>query len=267
VLHVSFRSYGWRVTWDPDRYERFADHRARPGVELISRIPDVDASTIVDLGCGTGHLTALLAALWQDATVVGVDSSQEMIERARGDRPGIEWHLADIASWEPDGPVDVLFSNATLHWLDDHHELFPRLRSWIAPGGVMAVQMPDNWAEPTHTIPAEILDDGSWPDRARDALLRDRLSSPAEYLRWMGEGSVDVWRTTYFHQLEGEDPVWTWVTGSVLRPVLAALDEGERDRFSEVCKERYRMAYPASGEGLTLLPFSRLFLVVRAPLG
>jgi trans-aconitate 2-methyltransferase len=253
------------MTWDPERYERFADHRARPGVELMSRIPQVDAGHVVDLGCGTGNLTSLLGALWTDATVTGVDSSPEMIDRARRDRPAMAWELADIAVWEPDGPVDILFSNAALHWLDDHRHLFPRLRSWLAPGGVMAIQMPDNWSEPTHTIPADVLDDGSWPEEARRALLRDRLSEPSDYLEWVAPGAIDMWRTTYFQQLDGDDPVWTWVSGSLLRPVLASLDDDGRERFGAACRSRYREAYQPTADGTTLLPFSRLFLIVRAP--
>jgi trans-aconitate 2-methyltransferase len=235
-------------------------------VELLSRIPEVDASSIVDLGCGTGHLTALLGGLWPNATVVGVDSSPEMIERARADRPGMDWQLADISTWEPESPADVIFSNAALHWLDDHASLFPRLRSLLAPGGVLAVQMPDNWDEPTHTVPAAVLDEGTWPAEASAALLRDRLSAADEYLAWVQPAAVDLWRTTYYQQLSGDDPVWTWVTGSVLRPVLAALDDDAAERFAAICKERYQQSYPPGPEGVTLLPFSRVFLVARAPL-
>ncbi len=253
------------MTWDPDRYLRFADDRARPGLELMARITMTDPSTVVDIGCGAGNLTAVLAERWPNADVSGFDASSEMISRATGDHPTIRFSVGDIATWEPDAPVDVLYSNATLHWLDEHEELFPRLMSYLAPGGVLAVQMPDNWAEPTHRVPAEILDAGSWPEGARAALLRDRLATPAEYLRWLAPGDTDLWRTTYFQRLTGADPVWTWVTGSVLRPVLAALDTDSAERFSEQCRQSYRDAYPADDSGTTVLPFSRLFMVSVAP--
>ena len=124
--------------------------------------------------------------------------------------------------------------------------------------------MPDSWRNPTHTVPAEVLDDGSWPEEARRALLRDRLSSPGEYRRWLTPGTLDLWRTSYHQELTGDDPVWNWVTGSVLRPVLSALDEADRVRFTGRCQERYRAAYPREEDGVTILPFPRLFLVVHA---
>lgn len=252
------------MAWDPDRYLRFADHRSRPGLELISRIPDNEPGVIVDLGAGTGDLTAVLAERWPGARVVGIDSSPEMLERARTGHPEIEWVAADIAGWEPDDRVDLIFSNAALHWLDDHETLFTRLRSAIRPGGVIAVQMPSNWADPTHRVPAEILDDGSWPNEARDALMRDRVASPLSYAAWLEPAAIDLWSTTYYQQLTGVDPVWTWVTGSLLRPVLAVLDDADRTRLEIECKSRYAEAYPPGPDGLTVLPFTRLFMVARA---
>ncbi len=252
------------MTWDPDRYLRFADHRSRPGLELIFRIPDVEAATVVDLGCGTGSLTARLAERWPNASVVGIDSSAEMIERARGDHPQLTWHVGDITAWEPEEPIDVVYANAALHWLDDHEAVFHRLRAYLADGAVLAVQMPDNWAAPTHRIPAEVLDEEDWPDAVRSALMRDRLSEPASYARWVQPAEVDLWRTTYYQQLTGDDPVWTWVSGSLLRPVLAALEGSDRERFAELCRTRYAEAYPADADGVATLPFSRLFLVARA---
>ncbi|MGB5532472.1 MAG: methyltransferase domain-containing protein [Acidimicrobiia bacterium] len=252
------------MSWDPDRYLRFADHRARPGAELLARVPEIDARQIVDLGCGTGSLTALLARRWPAAHVAGVDASAEMVERAHRDHHAITWTIGDIATWAPDEPIDLIFSNAALHWVDNHERLFGRLRSFLADDSVLAAQMPDNWDAPTHRIPAEVLDSGCWPDAARTALMRDRLSPAEMYARWVQPATVDMWRTTYFHHLSGDNPVWAWVTGSVLRPVLAKLDPASRDRFAQQCKTLYRAAYPADSEGTTTLPFSRLFVIAQA---
>ncbi|MCP4223975.1 MAG: methyltransferase domain-containing protein [Actinomycetia bacterium] len=251
------------MAWDPAQYLQFADHRTRPGLELLARLPNNDPKRIVDLGSGTGHLTALLAERWPEAEVVGVDSSSEMQARARAEHPSLVWQQDNISTWASDEPIDLIFSNAALHWLEDHQALLTHLRSQLAPGGVLAVQMPDNWAAPTHQIPAEILDDGTWSDDVRQSLMRDRLSEVGAYRRWLEPATVDLWRTTYYQALDGPDPVWNWVIGSVLSPVLAALDGADRNRFVEQAKGRYRQAYPADAEGITILPFSRLFIIAH----
>lgn len=251
--------------WDPAHYLLFADHRMRPGLELIGRIPAISPASVVDLGCGTGNLTAVLADRWPDASVIGIDSSPEMIAKASGDHPNMSWAVADVAEWEPSGPVDVLYSNATLHWLGGHQPLFERLRSMVSSGGYIAVQMPDNWDAPTHRVPADILDSGSWPEEAGAALMRDRLAMPQEYIDWLQPAEVDIWRTTYYQRLDGVDAVWNWVTGSLLRPVLRALGGADKERFAQTCKDAYRRAYPASGDGTTMVPFSRLFMVAHLP--
>ncbi len=251
------------MAWDPAQYLQFADHRTRPGLELLARLPDNDPKRIVDLGAGTGHLTALLGERWPGAEVVGVDSSHEMLAEARADHPDLVWQQGDIATWASDEPVDLIFSNAALHWLDDHQTLFTHLRSQLAEGGVLAVQMPDNWSAPTHRIPAKILDEGIWSEEVRQSLMRDRLSEVGAYRRWLEPATIDQWRTTYYQALEGPDPVWNWVIGSVLGPVLATLKEDGRDRFIEQAKTDYRLAYTADADGITILPFSRLFMIAE----
>lgn len=251
------------MSWNPDRYLAFADHRTRPGLELMARIPDVKATRVVDLGCGTGHLTALLARRWAGAEVTGVDSSPEMLERARADHPRLRFVEGDIARWTATPPADVIYTNAALHWLDDHPRLFPRLMNQLTPGGALAVQMPDNWGEPTHTIPATILEEGGWPEPAVAALMRNRVHSPSSYQTWLApmSGSVDQWETTYHQVLTGEDPVFAWVEGSVLGPVLGCLDTADRIRFQQACRAAYRAAYRPEADGTTILPFRRRFLV------
>lgn len=249
------------MSWDPDTYLRFADHRMRPGLELMTRIPDVEPSDVVDLGCGTGQLTSHLAERFPDARVIGVDSSSDMLDRAPS-HPRIRWVEAAFEHWTED--ADVVFSNAALHWSTDHARLFPTLAGLVRPGGVLAVQMPDNWSEPTHRVPARILDTGDWPEGARRSLARDRVARAATYREWIGEGfEFDLWSTTYHQVLSGTDPVLQWVSGSVLRPVLDALDGPDRQRFQQVCAAGYRTAYPPQSDGSVILPFRRLFIVAR----
>lgn len=255
------------MTWSPDRYLQFADHRLRPGLELLVRIPDVDPVSVYDLGCGPGNLTAHVARKWPDARTVGIDSSPEMIHRARADHPDVEFVEDDISTWAPEEPVDVIFSNATLHWLDHHGRLFPRLLDFLRPGGALAVQMPNNWAAPTHTVAAEVLAGPGWSEAQRRLLASDRVDDPADYRRYLIDHSqsVDMWQTTYFQELTGEDPVFEWTSASLLRPVLAGLDEPDRSRFVAAVREGYRHAYPPDHTGTVLLPFSRLFIIaIRA---
>lgn len=246
------------MTWDPGRYREFRDHRLRPGLDLMARIGG-DPALIYDLGCGTGELTAILAERYPQARVVGVDNSSEMLAQAHP-RPNLELQLAAIEEFDPNEPVDVIYSNATLHWIGDHERLFPRLLSHLSEGGVLAVQMPDNWAAPTHQLINTVIDSMRFVvDRPISPLGR-----PEQYLDWLSPATeIDLWRTTYFQVLRGEDPVVNWVEGSILGPVRAALDSADYARFRNELAAGYRKAYPPRSDGTTVLPFSRLFLVAR----
>lgn len=257
--------------WDAEVYLRNASPRQRPVADLLGRVPGdavPEGGAIRDLGCGHGRLTARLADHWPLATVVGVDGSADMLATARADhdRDAITWLHGDMLV-APDTPLDLLVSNAALHWLDDHRTVFPRLLSWLRPGGTLAVQMPRNHDAPTHRIIADLVLDERWRDRLLP-VLRPFPVGPATWLHDLLRplvATVDVWETTYVHALIGDDPVLTWVSGSVLRPLLAALDtDEERDAFTALAAEAYRDAYPPGDDGVTLLPFTRQFLVANA---
>ena len=256
--------------WDPETYLAFADLRSRPGLELIARITHPDPEIVVDLGCGPGHLTAVAARRWPGARIFGVDSSAEMLGRAEAQFPtrqwpSIIWQHADIAAWAPPRPVSILFSNAALHWLGDHESLFPRLMTLIATGGVFAVQMPDNWDAPSHRLIADLVDDPRWGQRTAPMFLAHPVARAAEYRNWLLPlaDEIDQWSTTYFHILEGSDPVLEWVKGSILRPILAALEDDEVEILLAALAEGYRLQYPEEAGGKTVFPFSRQFLVAR----
>ncbi len=251
------------MRWNPEVYLEYADFRLRPGIELMARITNQEPRSVLDLGCGTGHLTLALSRRFPNATVTGLDASSDMLDQARRLDSDIRWIQDDLATWEPSHAFDVIFSNAALHWLDNHEQLIPRISRWLAPGGSLAIQMPDNWKEPTHTVPARILDEPQWARGARDALMRDRVGTPASYRSMLVSHyeAIDMWTTTYHQVLTGDDPVLGWVSGSVLRPVVAALDEPDRSRFLDLCAEEYRRSYPPQPDGTTMLPFKRLFIV------
>ena len=131
-------------SWDADQYSLFLDDRTRPARDLLARVEVAAPRRVVDVGCGPGNSTALLVSRWPGAEVVGIDSSPEMIEKARRNLPGVEFVEADLREWAPPEPVDVVYSNATLQWVEDHPRVFERLWGVVAPGRVLAVQMPAN---------------------------------------------------------------------------------------------------------------------------
>lgn len=253
------------MLWDPAIYERFADQRLRPALDLIGAIPDLPVESAYDLGCGTGAATHLLARRWPRATVVGVDSSAAMIARAAGGEERIRWQQADIASWRPETPPDLIFSNAALQWLDDHAGLIPRLFAALAPGGVLAVQMPRNHAAPSHAAIAELAAEPRWAARLRPLLRAAPVAAPADYYDLLAPyaARVDIWETEYLHVLEGDEPVVRWTSGTALAPLLQALPDEEAAAFRAAYARRMAAAYPRRPDGATLLPFRRVFILAR----
>jgi trans-aconitate 2-methyltransferase len=252
--------------WDPDLYLRYADERGRPFVDLVARVGATRPADVVDLGCGPGTLTRLLAERWPGAVVRGIDSSPEMVEAARRDVPGVAFEVADLRAWAGSGAeVDVLVSNATLQWLPDHLDVLPRLLDRVRPGGWLAVQVPGNFGEPSHTLRTELAARAPYVDHLRGVAV-PASHDPEAYLAVLAERgwSVDVWETTYLHVLTGEDPVFTWVSATGARPTLQALPPGLRESFEEEYRARLREAYPDRGHGV-VLPFRRIFVVGRRP--
>ena len=253
--------------WDPERYLTYADERGRPFVELLARVRATQVDRVVDLGCGPGNLTRLLKDRWPAADVLGVDSSAEMVETARAQiTAGLRFEVADLRGWGADPRIDVLVSNATLQWVPDHLELLPRLIEQVVPGGWLAFQVPGNFDEPSHVL----LHDLAADDRFRGyvaGVARPDAHGPQTYLDALLDlgCTVDAWETTYLHVLRGEDPVFTWVSGTGARPVLQALPDGLRAEFEVEYKRRLRDAYPPGPNG-TVLPFRRVFVVAQVPL-
>ena len=251
--------------WDPGQYLRYAGERGRPYFDLLARVGAEAPGYVADLGCGPGNLTAALASRWPDAEIVGVDNSPEMIaaaqrEAQRHDR--LSFTLADIREWRPGRPLDVLLSNAVLQWVPGHLDLVRHWPELLSPGGWLAFQLPGNFDQPTHAILADLARSDRWAPLLRGVALNRQARSPAEYLDLLARAgcTVDAWETTYLHVLPGEDPVLEWYRGSGLRPVLAALDPVQAERFAAEYGERVREAYPAAPYG-TVLPFRRVFVV------
>lgn len=258
------------MRWDPVEYLRFADERGRPFHDLLTRVAAEHPAYVVDLGCGPGTLTRDLCRRWPGAAVEGIDSSPDMIEVALAgsvDDPvgSPTFTRADLRSWTSARQVDVLVSNATLQWVPDHLAVLDRLVGLLAPDGWLAVQVPGNFGEPSHTELAAVRSQPRWRQRL-DALDLPVPSvvEPADYLaRLAGHGlTVDAWETTYLQVLDGADAVLRWLRGTALRPVLTALDEVEQAEFTADYGERLRRAYPRQSFG-TVLPYRRIFAVAH----
>lgn len=253
------------MSWSPTQYTKFENERNRPILDLLNRIPSTAVTTAVDIGCGPGNSTELLQARFPDARVTGMDSSPAMIKAARHRLPDIEFEIADIANWQNPGPYDVIFSNAALQWVPDHESLLPALLAKLAPGGSLAVQMPDNLDEPAHLLMREIAAAGPWAAKLAGASAARAARQGADwYYRILRENAdhVDIWRTTYHHPLPGgAAAVVEWFKGTGLRPFLNPLDEGEQAAFLERYEAAIAQAYPELPDGTMLLPFPRLFFV------
>ncbi len=257
-----------RATWDPHQYLAFADHRLRPALELLARIPLERPRTVADLGCGTGNITAYLRSRWPTADLIGVDSSPEMLAQAEKQRvPGspVRWEQDDLATWAPHEPVDLIYSNAALHWVGDHGAQFPRLVRLLAPGGVLAVQMPRNFAAPSHALMTTAAQAGRWRERLRPQMHAAPVAEPAFYYDVLAPlcRIVDVWETEYQQVLTGENPVVEFTKGSWLKSLLDALQEPERSQFEGEYRRLVLDAYPKHHAGKTLFPFKRLFIVAQ----
>ncbi len=273
--------------WDPAAYLRFGSERARPFFDLLTQVQAAEPGYVVDLGCGPGNLTALLAARWPEAHVLGVDNSAEMIEAARAELGGVAgagagrgavsgagrgaadgsrlaFARADIRTWQPGRPVDVFICNAVLQWVPGHLNLLTSWAGGLAPGGWLAFQVPGNFDQPSHTILRDLAASARWRDLLDGVHLNRQAMDPAAYLDVLAaaECEVDAWETTYLHVLHGENAVLDWYQGSGLRPVLAALTPADGAEFAAEYGAQLRAAYPPAPYG-TVLPFRRIFVVAH----
>ncbi|MGC5778163.1 trans-aconitate 2-methyltransferase [Methylobacterium sp. NFXW15] len=254
--------------WNPALYTRFEDERTRPAGDLLARVLLDRPSLAFDLGCGPGNSTALIAARFPDAEIVGLDTSPAMLDSARARLPHLRFALADAATWEPEQAPDLIYANAVLQWLPDHHSLLPRLFGLLAPGGVLAVQMPDNLSEPSHRMMREVAASGPWAAAIGDPTVAGRLGrmlEPAAYYDLLAPlaDEVDVWRTTYHHRMTDAAAIVSWVSATGLRPFIDPLDEAQRAGFLAAYEAAIDASYPPRTDGRRLLAFPRVFIVAR----
>ena len=251
------------MSWSAEQYLAFKEERARPVRDLISALPHIEARLVIDLGCGPGNSTELLAARFPDAAVRGIDRSAGMIESARRRFPRGQFSVGSIEGWTDGGPFDVILANAVLHWIPNHATLLPALVARLVSGGALAVQMPDNLDVPAHRLMREVAAQGPWADTLTAA---PAARTPLGDVNWyytllkMSCSQVDIWRTTYHHPLAGPGAIVEWFKGSGLKPFLDPLDAPSRAEYLKRYAAAVASAYPPSSDGSVLLPFPRLFM-------
>jgi trans-aconitate 2-methyltransferase len=251
--------------WSSKQYLMFENERTRPVRDLLAAVPIADARHVVDLGCGPGNSTEVLAQRYPSAKVSGLDSSSDMIAAARKRMPNVQFDVADIRTWPATGPYDVILSNAVFQWVPGHETIFPALIAKLSEGGSLAIQMPDTQEEPPHRMMRELAADGPWAQKLKDASqARTALESAEWYYKLLQPhcARVDIWRTTYYHVLkDGPSGIVEWFKGSALRPFLDPLDDGEKQAYLARYTSMVTQVQPALPDGSVLLPFPRLFMV------
>jgi trans-aconitate 2-methyltransferase len=250
--------------WDAGLYLQFANERARPAADLISRIDLHNPAHVVDIGCGTGNSTEMIHERWPQAAMTGVDSSAEMLAKAKTAHPDWNWVQADAVTWKSPHRFDLVFSNAALHWVPDHAKLFPALFELVAPGGAFAIQMPGNFHAPAHRIMAEVAHEPLWRDALQNASAGIGVESLPFYYDLLHPlaARLDLWETEYLHIMDSPESILEWIRSTGMRPYLQALpDDQQRKRFQDLCLERFRKAYPQRPSGNVLFPFRRVFVM------
>jgi trans-aconitate 2-methyltransferase len=253
--------------WNADRYLSFAKERSQPALDLVARLPLAEANRIVDLGCGPGNSTAALAERYAKARLIGLDSSPDMLERARGE-PGlsgraIEWQLGSIQAWSPPEQFDIVFSNAALHWVPNHNALIPDLFSRVAEGGALAFQVPDNFDSVEHALMRDIVAEEPWASQLGPLAESGAVEPPETYYNLLTPlaRTVDIWRTDYFHVMRDHRAIIEWMRGAALRPILAALPETLQEAFLERYLASLAEAFAPQADGRVLLRFRRIFVI------
>lgn len=249
------------TSWDHEQYLKFEHERTRPARELLARVPLASARRVVDLGSGPGNSTRLLGERFPGAALTGVDTSPDMLERARRELPDVEWIEGDVATYRPPEPVELLFANAVLQWVPEHGLLLPGLMQHLTPGGVLAVQMPRNHDEPSHRCMREM--PAPFAGHIENARALSRVASPEEYYDLLAPHAteIDIWQTRYEHVMPSAGDIVEWVKGTGLRPYLEALPEALRPGYLERYTRAIDAAYPPRADGKRLFSFPRLFIV------
>lgn len=251
-----------RTEWNAAQYLIFENQRNQPIIDLLNRIRDFKPENVVDIGCGPGNSTIRVQQTFPQAKIIGIDSSEDMIARAKKEHPEISFRKEDPKNLE--GTYDLLFSNACLQWIPNHQSLIPMLMDKLNPGGVFAAQFPMNGKEPLYQIIADVAADEKWGFQNIQIEYNDELT-PKEYFNLLSRcsSSFQIWETKYYHNLSDHQALIEWVKGSKLRPYLAALSPEQQTVFEGEILKRVQEIYPVMNNGEVILCFNRFFIVAK----
>lgn len=255
--------------WDAENYSQYIDLRTRPARDLLAAIPDaVKPSIIYDLGCGTGNSTILLKDRWPNANVYGLDTSDNMLQRARENYTNIQFLQSDILNFNPEHKIDLIFSNAALHWLPKHDVIIPNLIQHLNTDGIFAIQIPNNFHMPSHQAIIQILQTNETWQHLLNTLKYSELTSARYQCAWYydlltlhGLTNMHLWETTYYQEMDNHQAIFDWMKATSLRPVLASMSESEQNIFEKTYVAAISHTYPTQANGHVLFPFRRLFMV------
>ena len=253
------------ATWNPDLYLKFKNERTQPSSDLVARIENLAPSSILDLGCGPGNSTQVLRTRWPDAHITGLDSSTQMIAKAKSDYPDNHWLVADAVRWKPEKPFDLVYSNAVLQWIPDHQSLPPSLSGWVAPKGALAVQIPANYDCPLYQAVLSVSAKQPWSQTMAGLEKRLHYHDASFYYPLLSAlfPRVFLWYTTYYHVMDSHQALLEWYAGSALKPYLDSLSSDDaRQQFTAEILATCKSDYPVEKDGKVLFPFKRLFFLV-----
>jgi trans-aconitate 2-methyltransferase len=252
------------IQWDSELYLRYERERTQPSIDLVSKIGVHAPSKIIDLGCGPGNSTRILRERWPSAHIVGLDSSPEMIERAKKNSADIEWKVGDIQSLPQADRFDLIFANASLHWLDDHRTLIQRLMKLVEPSGVFAFQMPALYDQPAAQAVHNLAISRAWSALRLAERYKLHVDTPGDYYNWLSPLSrnIQIWETNYFHELPDHQAIVEFYSSTGLKPYLEGIPSDELSRaFKAAVLEAYKVLFPSQRNGKVLFQFRRLFVV------
>ncbi|MBQ9514773.1 MAG: methyltransferase domain-containing protein [Ruminococcus sp.] len=251
--------------WNPIQYEKFLKDRTQPAIDLANRIEEFAPNSILDLGCGPGNSTKVLMDIFPTAKIIGADNSDEMLEKARGLYPDIEFINLDVNSdlHEINEKFDIVFSNACIQWLSNHHELLPKLTTLLKPNGILAIQIPMQREHPVHMIISELTSTAKWSDKLTPRQYNNLTTE--EYSDVLSDISSDyeIWKTTYCHRMPSYESIIEWYKGTGLRPYLEQLTEPDAEDFVNDVFIKLKQRYKMQKNGEILFRFPRLFFIAR----